>query len=156
MSPLLAFSCDSEDPALEDLMSQSALKLGHIAIAVESLEKAEDAVKKVFGLSLSPIEEVASQKVRVRFVDLGGVRFEFLEPTASDSPISKFIEKRGGGVHHVSFEVSDLETRLKNLKSSQVRLINESPVPGAEGCDVAFLHPASFMGVLVELMQKPH
>jgi len=136
-------------------MSHSSLKLGHIAIAVDSLVKAEDAVRRVFGQTLSPVEEVSSQKVRVRFVDLGGVRFEFLEPMSPDSPISKFIEKRGGGIHHVSFEVSDLETRLKNLKSGQIRLINETPVAGAEGCDVAFLHPAAFMGVLVELMQKP-
>ena len=136
-------------------MPQSNLKVGHIAIAVKSLAEAEESVRRVFGMELSHEEVVPSQKVKVKFVELGGVRFEFLEPMAPDSPISKFLDKRGSGIHHVSFEVKDLESRLENLKKSQTRLINEKPVPGAENAQVAFLHPQAFLGVLLEFMQKP-
>ncbi len=130
------------------------MEVAHIAVAVKNLKEATEAVEKVLGLKASPIEEVPEQKVRIQFVNIGGVRFEFLEPTSSDSPISKFLEKRGNGIHHVALEMSGVAQKLKDLKAAGVPLINEVPVTGAEGCDVAFLHPKAMAGILVEFIEK--
>ena len=128
--------------------------IAHIAVAVPGLKEALLSVEKVLGLKPEPVEEVAEQKVRLQFVDIGGVRFEFLEPTSSDSPISKFIEKRGSGIHHLALYVSDLDQKLKELKAKGVPLLNESPQIGAGGCRVAFLHPKAMAGILVELIER--
>jgi len=125
----------------------------HIGIAVESIEKAREVFDKLLGQP-SGTEEVESQKVRVCFYNLGGVRIELLEPTSEESAIAKFLEKRGGGVHHIAFVVRDIESALTTLAAQGFRLIDEKPRPGAHGTLVAFLHPSSTARVLVELCQK--
>jgi methylmalonyl-CoA epimerase len=128
--------------------------IAHIAVAVPGLDSALESVERVLGLKAGHLEEVSEQQVRLRFVEIGGVRFEFLEPSSADSPISKFIEKRGGGIHHLALYVSDLESKLTDLKRRGVALIDETPRVGAEGCKVAFLHPKAMAGILVELIEK--
>ena len=110
-------------------------------------------IEKALGVRASEVEEVPSESVRLQFLTLGGVRFEFLEPTDKESPIFKFIEKRGAGMHHVAFKVRDINQELSSLKSQGVKLINEVAKEGAEGCKVAFIHPRSTPGLLVELVE---
>lgn len=130
-------------------------QIAHIAVATPGLKAALESVEKVLGLKPAhEPENVQDQLVKVQFVEIGGVRFEFLEPTSERSPISKFIEKRGGGIHHLALYVSDLEGKLKVLKQQGVPLIDERPRIGAEGCRVAFLHPKAMAGILVELIEK--
>jgi methylmalonyl-CoA/ethylmalonyl-CoA epimerase len=129
--------------------------IAHIAVAVPQLKQALESVEKVLGVTPGHIEEVPDQKVRLQFVEIGGVRFEFLEPTTTDSPISRFIEKRGGGIHHLALYVTDLDSKLKALKEKGIPLIDEVPRIGAEGCRIAFLHPKAMAGILVELMERP-
>lgn len=126
-------------------------RIDHLGIAVSSLNDAVPIWEKALGLKCERIEEVPSQKVRTAFFDVGGVHLELLEPTAPDSAIAKFIEKNGEGVQHVAFATDDIEGQLKQAKDNGVRLINETPVPGAGGKQVAFLHPKSMKGVLTEL-----
>lgn len=128
-------------------------EIAHIAVAVKSLTEAVKSVEAIFGLKASPVEFVESQKVKLQFVTLGALRIEFLEPTSSDSPISKFIEKRGGGIHHIAVQTEELDKKLKDLKAKNIPLIHENPVEGAEDCRVAFLHPKALSGVLVELIE---
>ncbi len=127
-------------------------KIDHIGMAVHSLE-AGLAFYKALGLQVSGRETVASQQVAVAFIEVGQSRVELLEPTGPESPIARFLEKRGEGIHHVCLRVDDLESRLAELKTAGVRLINSEPVEGADGCLVAFVHPASASGVLIELSQ---
>ena len=136
-------------------MIRGAMKkptLDHIGIAVSTLEHA--AIYKSLGLEIDHVETVESQKVRTAFLSVGDANLELLEPTAPDSPIAKFIEKRGEGIHHICLRVDDIEAHLAKLKNEGYRLINEAPVPGAHGCRVAFLHPAAGNGVLIELSEK--
>jgi methylmalonyl-CoA/ethylmalonyl-CoA epimerase len=126
--------------------------LDHIGIAVKSLDAAR--VYEALGLTIDHVETVETQKVRTAFLSVGDSSLELLEPTGPDSPIAKFIEKRGEGIHHICLRVDDLEAHLERLKSEGYRLINEAPVPGAHGCRVAFLHPAAGNGVLIELSEK--
>jgi len=128
--------------------------LDHIGIAVGDLAQALAFYRDALGLEVEPPEEVASQRVRAHFVPVGEAALELLEPTASDSPIAKFIEKRGPGVHHITLRVDDISEALARLKARGVRLIDESPRAGAEGALIAFVHPASTHGVLVELKQR--
>ena len=128
--------------------------LDHIGIAVGDLAQALAFYRDALGLEVEPPEEVASQRVRAHFVPVGEATLELLEPTAPDSPIAKFIEKRGPGVHHVTLRVDDIREALARLKARGVRLIDESPRAGAEGALIAFVHPASTHGVLVELKQR--
>lgn len=128
--------------------------LDHIGIAVRSLDAAR--VYEALGLTIDHVETVESQKVRTAFLSVGDSSLELLEPTAPDSPIAKFIEKRGEGIHHICLRVDDLKGHLERLKAEGYRLINEAPVPGAHGCRVAFLHPAAGNGVLIELSEKLH
>lgn len=127
-------------------------KLDHIGIAVRSL----DAVRiyETLGLTVDHRETVETQKVNTAFLSVGDSNLELLEPTSPDSPIAKFIEKRGEGIHHICLRVDDIESHLARLKAEGYRLINEAPVPGAHGCRVAFLHPAAGNGVLIELSEK--
>ena len=127
-------------------------KLDHIGIAVRSL----DAVKiyEALGLQVEHTEVVATQGVRTAFLSVGDSNLELLEPTGPESPIAKFIEKRGEGIHHICLRVDDIESQLVRLKAEGDRLINEHPVPGAHGCRVAFLHPSAGNGVLIELSEK--
>jgi len=130
------------------------MKLGHIGIAVRCIEERLKLWRDILGLRVEMIEEVPQQKVRVVMLDVGGVRVELLEPMADDSPIAKFIEKRGEGLHHLSFEVDDIEQEIKELKGKNLRMIDEVPREGAHGSKIAFIHPASTGSVLIELSQK--
>ncbi|WP_342511476.1 methylmalonyl-CoA epimerase [Sporosarcina sp. FSL K6-1522] len=129
-------------------------KVDHIGVAVKSIDNSLDYYIHTLGLSLLAIEEVASQGVRVAFLDAGNIKIELLEPLATDGPIAKFIEKRGEGVHHIAFGVTDIRTRMVELKEKGVQLLQEEPKPGAGGAEVAFLHPKSSFGVLYELCDK--
>ena len=128
--------------------------LDHVGIAVGELGTALDFYRDVLGLEIEPPEEVASQRVRAHFIPVGESTLELLEATADDSPIAKFVTRRGPGLHHVCLRVDDIVAALAELKARGVRLIDESPRPGAHHSLVAFLHPASTHGVLVELKQK--
>jgi len=128
--------------------------LDHIGIAVADLSQALAFYRDALGLEVEPPEEVPSQRVRAHFVPVGEAAIELLEPTAADSPIAKFIEKRGPGVHHVALRVDDIRAALDRLKARGVRLVDEEPREGAEGALIAFVHPASTHGVLVELTQR--
>ena len=128
--------------------------LDHIGIAVGDLAEALAFYRDALGLDVEPPEEVPSQRVRAHFVPVGEAAIELLEPTSPDSPIAKFIAKRGPGVHHVTLRVDDIRETLGRLKARGVRLIDEEPRAGAEGALIAFVHPASTHGVLVELKQR--
>jgi methylmalonyl-CoA/ethylmalonyl-CoA epimerase len=127
-------------------------RLDHIGIAVRSIESAK--IYQDLGLEIEHIETVETQRVKTAFLSVGDSNLELLEPTSPDSPIAKFIEKRGEGIHHICFRVDDIESHLERLKAAGYRLINDAPVPGAHGCRVAFLHPAAGNGVLIELSEK--
>jgi methylmalonyl-CoA/ethylmalonyl-CoA epimerase len=125
-------------------------RIDHLGIAVSSLNDALPVWEKALGLKCERIEEVPSQKVRTAFFDVGGVHIELLEPMSPDSPIAKAIESRGEGLHHLAFATDDVAEQLKQAKDAGIKLINETPVPGAGGKQVAFLHPKSMKGVLTE------
>ena len=129
------------------------MNLAHIGIAVKSLETSAPVFEKIFNVKASEIEFVEEQKVNVRKLHLDNCDIELLEGTADDSPISKFIEKRGEGIHHVSFGVKGIQESLDKLKSEGIKLINETPRTGADEMLVAFLHPKSTNGVLVEFTE---
>jgi len=124
--------------------------LDHIGIAVRSIDEAKKFWVDQLGMKITHIEEVPEQKVRVAMLDAG---IELLEPTSPDSPVAKFIEKRGEGLHHVTLQTGNLADRLKALKAAGVNLIDEKPRIGAGGAGIAFLHPKSAHGVLVELCE---
>jgi methylmalonyl-CoA/ethylmalonyl-CoA epimerase len=132
------------------------MKINHLGIATKGIEEALKFWEDALGLENIHTEVIEDQKVRVAMLPLGESRIELLEPTSEDSPISKFLEKRGGGIHHIAIEVEDIETSLAQLKAKGMRLIDESPRIGAEGCLVAFVHPSSANGVLLELVQTRH
>ena len=129
------------------------MKINHLGIATKGIDEALAFWSDALGLENVHTEIVADQKVRVAMLPLGESRIELLEPTSEDSPISKFLEKRGGGIHHIAVEVTDIEASLAKLKEKGMRLIDERPRMGAEGCLVAFVHPSSANGVLLELVQ---
>ena len=130
------------------------MKIDHIGIAVKSLAAALKTYESVIGLEVSGYETVEDQGVNLAMIPIGDSRIELLEPLDENSPIEKFIAKRGEGIHHICFRVDDIEAHLAKLKAEGYRLVNESPVPGAHGCRVAFLHPAAGNGVLIELSEK--
>ena len=130
------------------------MKIDHIGIATKEISEALKFWENALDLELVHTEEVEDQKVRVAMLPVGDTNIELLEPTAEDSPIQKFLEKRGGGIHHVAIEVEDIERSLRKLKSEGARLIDEQPRKGAGGCLIAFVHPKSSGGVLLELVQK--
>lgn len=126
--------------------------LDHIGIAVKSIEAA--TVWQDLGLTVDHLETVESQGVKTAFLSIGDAHVELLEPTSAESPIAKFIDRRGEGIHHICLRVTNIDDHLAKLRSAGYRLINESPVPGAHGCRVAFLHPAAGNGVLIELSER--
>ncbi|MCB5265500.1 MAG: methylmalonyl-CoA epimerase [Candidatus Cloacimonetes bacterium] len=130
-------------------------KISHIGIAVKNLEEGIAFYEKL-GLKLEAIEEVPSQMVRVAFLPCGDTRIELLQPTSEDSPVAKFIEKKGEGIQHLAFAVDDLPQALKDIEAEGVRLIDKEPRPGAHQADIAFLHPKSTNGVLIELCKEKH
>lgn len=130
--------------------------LDHVGIAVEDIDQALAFYRDALGLSVSAHEDVGSQQVRAHFIQAGDVALELLEATADSSPIARFTKRRGPGIHHITLRVEDLSAALAQLKARGVRLIDESPRPGAEGAQVAFIHPSSAHGVLVELKENGH
>jgi LAO/AO transport system kinase len=134
--------------------SEGPRYINHLGIATKAIDEALGFWVDALGLENVHTESVEDQKVRVAMLPIGESRIELLEPTSEDSPISKFLEKRGGGIHHIAVEVEDIEAALAKLKARGVRLIDETPRIGAEGCLVAFVHPSSVGGVLLELVQS--
>ena len=126
----------------------------HIGVAVKNLDASSTIFSKLLQTSDAKTEEVNDQKVKLAFFHVGDMSIELTESTAPDSPISRFIEKRGEGVHHVSFEVDDIHAELARLKSEGFQLIDEQPRMGAGGYWIAFVHPKSTNGVLIEISQK--
>ncbi|NMC39363.1 MAG: methylmalonyl-CoA epimerase [Bacteroidales bacterium] len=126
----------------------------HIGIAVRNLEESVKFYEDVFGLKCYKIEEVIDQKVRTAFFEVGSTKIELLESTDPEGPISRFIEKRGEGIHHIAFAVSGLKDRLVDARKAGVILIDEKPRAGADGLDIAFIHPKSASGVLIELCEN--
>lgn len=126
--------------------------LDHIGIAVRSIAAA--AIYEALGMTIDHVEIVETQGVKTAFLSAGDSNLELLEPLSESSPVARFIDKRGEGVHHLCFRVDDIEAQLRDLAARGFRLINEAPVPGAHGCRVAFLHPAAGNGVLIELSEK--
>ena len=127
--------------------------IDHIGIAVSSLSDSLAFFRDALGLEVEAPEEIASQRVRAHFIKAGSATLEMLEPTADDSPIARFIARRGPGMHHVALRVDDIVAAIADLKARGVRMIDEAPRPGAHGSLVAFIHPSSAHGVLVELKQ---
>ncbi len=128
-------------------------RIAHIAIATDSIAVISQFYKSL-GLELDRVEVVSDQKVKVAVMKIGDSAIEFIEPTDSDSPISSFLSRRGNGLHHISLEVDDLASRLEDLKARNVRLIDEQPRVGSEGRLIAFIHPDSTGGVLIELTEN--
>ncbi len=129
------------------------IELDHVGIAIEGLDTALAFYRDLLGLPLEGSEEVGSQKVRAHFLPAGEPRLELLEATQPESTIAKYVARRGPGLHHIAFRVDDIHQVLADLKARGVRLIDETPRPGAEGALVAFIHPSASHGVLVELKQ---
>ena len=135
-------------------MSSNNQKIDHIGIAVYSIEKALPFYKDVIGIEHQLIEEIESQQVRVAMLAIGEVNIELLEPTSAESPIAKFLEKNGEGMHHIAFATDAIEAKLEKAKESGVRVLHEVPFAGAHGKLVAFLHPKSCHGILTEFCQE--
>lgn len=128
----------------------------HVAIAVPSLAEARATYEQALGMRALPIEFVPSQKVNVLVLFTGGQRVEIVEPVGDDSPVTKFLAKRGPGIHHIAWRVDDLEAAIAKLKADGLRLIDEEPQPGSHNTRVAFVHPTATGGVLMELVEDPH
>lgn len=131
------------------------MKIDHIGIAVKSLAAAVKVYEQAVGLTLAGYDTVEEQGVRVAMLDIGDSRIELVEPTRPDSPIEKFMARRGEGIHHIAVRVENIEEALARLKAAGVRLIDESPRRGAHNTRIAFVHPASTHGVLMELVEHP-
>ena len=129
------------------------MKIEHIGIATEGIEESLKFWRDCLGLEVAHEEEVAEQGVRVAMLPIGDTRVELLEATGETSPVAKFLAKRGAGVHHLAVRVGDIRAALARLKASGARLIDEEPRRGADGCLIAFIHPSSANGVLVELIE---
>ena len=127
----------------------------HIGIAVKNLNESIKFYEDILGLKCYSIEEVADQKVKTAFFQVGQTKIELLESTEPDGPIGKFIDKKGEGIHHIAYSVTDLPAALEHAKTQEVKLIDEKPRKGAEGLNIAFLHPKSTNGVLTEFCSKP-
>ncbi len=123
----------------------------HIGIAVKNLDESIKFYENAFGLKCYAVEEVKDQKVKTAFFQVGETKIELLESTEPGGPISKFIEKKGEGIHHIAFKTKDINSSLKELEEKNIRIIDEHPRKGAEGLNIAFLHPKAANGVLIEL-----
>lgn len=128
----------------------------HLGIAIKSLETAIPYYEEILGLKCYSIEEVADQKVKTAFFKIGQTKIELLESTSPEGTIAQFIEKRGEGIHHIAFATTGVQKALEEAESKGVRLIDKAPRKGAEGLNIAFLHPKSTMGVLTELCEDPN
>lgn len=130
------------------------IKIEHIGIAVNDIKDANKIFKKLFGESCYKVENVESEGVKTSFFKVGNNKIELLEATNEDSPIAKFIKKRGEGIHHIAFDVDDIEKEIIRLQDEGFKILNEIPKKGADNKLVAFLHPKSTNGVLIELCQE--
>lgn len=137
------------------LNSMKPTHIEHIGIAVKSLEESIPYYEGVLGLKCYAVEEVADQKVKTAFFMVGQTKIELLESTDPEGPIGKFVEKKGPGVHHIAFAVDDIQKMLDHASEKGVQLIDKAPRKGAEGLEIAFLHPKSTQGVLTEFCQHP-
>jgi len=126
----------------------------HIGIAVKNLEESINFYESVLGLKCYSIEEVKDQKAKTAFFMIGQTKIELLQTTEPDGPIGKFIEKKGEGIHHIAYSVNDLQKTLNEIESDNIKLIDKQPRKGAEGLNIAFLHPKSTFGVLIELCEN--
>ncbi|MCA0982824.1 methylmalonyl-CoA epimerase [Halobacillus yeomjeoni] len=131
-------------------------KIAHIGIAVENLEEAMAFYEKSLGVSAESIEKVPMDHVEVAFLKVGETMLELIQPLNEKSPVFTFIQKRGQGIHHIAFEIEDLQRRIDILQNEGIRMIDNSPRRGAGGHDVAFAHPSSSYGVLLEYVQSQH
>lgn len=129
-------------------------KIDHIGIAVKNLDETLKFYEDVMGIKCTSKEEVEEQKVRVAFLPVGDSEVELLESTTEDGPIARFIEKKGEGIQHIAFKVDNIEETIKDLQEKGVRLIDEKPRYGAGGARIAFLHPKSTSGVLIEISER--
>ncbi len=129
-------------------------KIEHIGIAVKSLKNSNELFSKLFGMRHYKVETVESEGVNTSFFQVGENKIELLEGTKDDSPITKFIEKKGEGIHHIAFDVDDIEFEIERLKNEGFKVLNETPKKGADNKLIAFLHPKSTNGVLIELCQE--
>ncbi|MBU4349443.1 methylmalonyl-CoA epimerase [bacterium] len=129
-------------------------KIDHIGIAVKSVKETTELLSNILGLKVAGEEIVEEQKVKVAFLPLGDTELELLESTSPEGPIARFIEKKGEGIQHIAFRVNNIEEVLEKLKKEGVRLIDEKPRYGAGGAKIAFLHPKSTNGILVELCER--
>lgn len=129
-------------------------KIDHIGIAVKSIDKALEFYNKQMGLNCEGTEYIITQEVRVAFLPIGDSEIELLEPTGEKSAVTRFIEKRGEGIHHIAFRVSNIEEEIERLKGLGIQFIDETPSYGAGGASIAFIHPKSTGGVLVELCER--
>jgi len=130
------------------------IKVEHIGIAVKNLERSNQLFEALLGVEKYKIESVSSEKVNTSFFVVGDTKIELLEGTDKDSPISRFLEKRGEGIHHIAFEVDDIRETIKNLEGKGFELISNEPKKGADNKLVAFVHPRSANGILVEICQE--
>lgn len=130
-------------------------KINHVAIAVENIEEAAVFYQDILGLKLSGVEVVAAQKTRVGFLKIGESNIELVQPAGQDSPLVKFLETKGQGIHHICFEVDDVDAEVKALLDKGAKLIDQKPRDGAHNTKVAFVHPKSSSGVLIELCELP-
>jgi methylmalonyl-CoA epimerase len=128
--------------------------IDHIGIAVKDLHKGIENYEKILGLPCSGTEEVSEQKVKIALIPIQDTTIELLEPTSEESPVAKFIESKGEGFHHIALRVENIEEELARLKDAQIRLIDEKYRIGAHGAKIAFIHPKSMGGLLVELVQR--
>ncbi|WP_136515772.1 methylmalonyl-CoA epimerase [Geomonas edaphica] len=128
-------------------------KINHLGVAVTSIEEALPFYRDILGMNFAGIEEVPSQLVKVAFLSIGESKIELLEPTSPESPVAKFLEKNGPGVHHVAYGVKDIEATIARLVAGGTRMIDATPRNGAHGARIAFLHPKSSNGVLTELCE---
>ena len=128
-------------------------KINHIGVAVQSLDATPPFYRDTLSMPFYGIEEVAEQKVRVAMLGIGESKIELLEPTSTDSPIARFLEKNGPGIHHIAYQVDDIEAAIAQMKVQGARMIDEQPRSGAHGTKIAFVHPKSSNGVLTELCQ---
>lgn len=148
---LADYIIDLVGPREEKLLTK---KISHIGIAVKSLEHSIPFYTKILGLNLEGLEEIESENVKVAFLRIGESRFELLEPTSENSPIYKFIQKRGEGIHHIAIDVEDIESRIRSLSKNGIQFINTEPKLGAHHSKIAFMHPKSTQGVLFELCEE--
>ena len=128
-------------------------KIEHIGIAVNNLDESNDLFKKLFGKAHYKTEDVLSEGVKTSFFEVGTNKIELLEATSKDSPIAKFLKKKGEGIHHIAFDVDDIKAEIKRLQKEGFEVLNETPKKGADNKLVAFLHPKTSNGVLIELCQ---